>query len=577
VSVSAPRWVLGLAASHNGAAALYRDDVLVSAIQEERLTRHKRAHLLPGRPFLALDALLGDAGLSVDDLARVVVAPLTSPDAPEHRLALHPILGRLPHGVISHHHAHALSAYATSGFADACVLVVDGMGSAIGDVPAAERAVLVDPGAPARGTGALRETVSIYQASPAGLVPLEKHAGVADLVGGDLADPRTPPSPFAAAASLGLMYQAVAQLTFGSWDAAGKVMGLAPYGAPRFSRELFFELIERTDLTRLVFRRGMDGVAGRLPHLEPWGRRDDHDDLHCDLAASVQAALEEGLLALVRRARALSRSPRLALAGGVFLNSVANERIIASRLFDEVFIIPAAEDSGTAIGAAFHGVLTLLGPTRGSRLERDALGPLHHDLAPALALAANEGATPNATPDPIGAAGALLADGKVLGCFQGRSELGPRALGQRSILFDPRRADGKHLLNARVKHREAFRPFAPAVLASRARDWFALEGDSPFMLRVCRVSAPDRLPAVTHVDGTARVQTVAEDGAPLHRLIAAFDALTGVPVVLNTSFNVAGEPLVETPLDAVRCFLGTGIDALLLGDHLLVKPARGPS
>lgn len=572
--MSRPRWILGLAASHNGAAALYRDDVLVSAIQEERLTRHKRAHLSPGRPFLALDALLSDAGIGVDELAHVVVAPLTAPDAPEHRLALHPTLGRRPHGVVSHHRAHALSAFATSGFPDACVLVVDGMGSAIADVPAAEQAVLVDPGERAFSAAALRETVSIYDASADGLEPLEKHAGVPDILGGDLADPPGALSPFAASASLGLMYQTVAQLTFGSWDAAGKVMGLAPYGVPRFGRELFFDLIERPDLTRLVFRRAMDGIAGRLPRLGPWGRRDDHDDLHCDLAASVQAALEEGLLALVRRARALSRSPRLALAGGVFLNSVANERIVASRLFDEVFIIPAAEDSGTAIGAAFHGVLERLGPTCGRRLERDALGPLHHDLTPALALATDAGATRVATTDPIGAAAELLAHGKVLGFFQGRSELGPRALGQRSILFDPRRSDGKQLLNARVKHREAFRPFAPAVLVSRARDWFALEGESPFMLRVCRVTAPDRLPAVTHVDGTARVQTVAEDGAPLHRLIAAFDTLTGVPVVLNTSFNVAGEPLVETPLDAVRCFLGTGIDALLLGDHLIVKPPR---
>lgn len=568
--MSDARWFLGLAASHNGAAALYRDDTLFSAVQEERLTRQKRAHLHPGRPFLALEALLADAGITADDLTHVVVAPLTRPDAPEHRLALHPALGHRPHDLIGHHEAHALSAYATSGFEDACVLVVDGMGSAIADLPADERAALVDPGnVTSAGASPLRETISIYDASPAGLIPLEKHAAHA---GWNEGEP-TPLGPFAASASLGLMYQSVAQLTFGSWDAAGKVMGLAPYGEARFERTLFFELVERPDMTRLVFRRGADGIAGRLPPLQRWGRREDHDDLHRDLAASVQTALEEGLLALVRRARRVSRSRRLALAGGVFLNSVANEHIVTSRLFDEVFIIPAAEDSGTAIGAAFHAVLRTLGPTRGRRLDKDALGPRHLDLTPALAHATRDGAERVATSDPFAAAAALLAEGKVLGFFQGRSELGPRALGQRSILFDPRRRDGKALLNARVKHREAFRPFAPAVLASRAHEWFALEGESPFMLRVCPVKQPDRLPAVTHVDGTARVQTVPEDGAPLHRLIAAFDALTGVPVVLNTSFNVAGEPIVETPLDAVGCFLGTGIDALLLEDHLLVKPA----
>ena len=474
----------------------------------------------------------------------------------------------MPRTVITHHAAHALSAYATSGFETTCVLVADGMGSTVADLPSAERSVLVDSRGP---ISPLRETISIYDASPAGLTPLEKHAGEPGLAEGDAA---TPLGPFA---SLGLMYQAVAQLTFGSWDAAGKVMGLAPYGAPRFERALFFDLLEHPNATRLVFKRGLDGIRGRVPRLTTWGQSPEHDDLHRDLAASVQTALEEGLLALVRRARALSRSPRLALAGGVFLNSVANERVIASRLFDEVFIIPAAEDSGTAIGAAFHGVLQSLGPTRGRRLDKDALGPLHRDFGPALALARREGAALHSTADPIDTAAALLAGGQVLGFFQGRSELGPRALGQRSILFDPRRRDGKALLNARVKHREAFRPFAPAVLLSRAAEYFALEGESPFMLRVCRVKTPDLLPAVTHVDGTARVQTVAEDGSPFHRLIAAFTAHTGVPVVLDTSFNVAGEPIVETPLDAVRCFLGTGIDALVLGPHLLVKDANRPA
>ncbi|MFO0747216.1 MAG: carbamoyltransferase C-terminal domain-containing protein [Myxococcota bacterium] len=552
-------WVLGLAGSHNGAAALYRGAELVCAVQEERVTRKKRAVLLPGRASAAVDAVLADQGLRPDDLALVVAAPLTEPMRDEHRVDRHPTLGGRPHALVSHHLAHALSAFACSGFDEACALVVDGLGSAVADLAPAERAAVLAGPRPTASSD--RETASIYDVSRGLATALEKHVGAPSfedgVVGGRL-------GPFS---SLGLAYQQVGRFSFGSWDAAGKVMGLAPYGRPRFARELFFAI----DGARLAFDDSLMGIGaevqGRAPY--PADAR-----FHADLAASVQRALEEGLMHLVRRARSRSRSRRLVCAGGVFLNSVANELIVRSGLFDEVFVIPAAEDSGTAIGAAFHGVVSLLGPAVGRRLEADALGPLPTDHAAALALAREHGARVQRCDGGDGwdDLAERLAAGQAVGFFHGRSELGPRALGQRSILFDPRRADGKDALNRR-KGREPFRPFAPAVLLDEAPGWFelAVPSESPFMLRVAAVRPErrDLIPAVTHVDGTARVQTVRADGGPLQRVLAAFRARTGVPVLLNTSFNRAGEPIVESACDAVRTALAMPLDALWLDGWLV--------
>ncbi len=573
-------WVLGLAGSHNGAAALYRDDTLVCAVQEERLSRKKRDVLVPGRDSLAVAAVLSDQGIEVADLDLVVAAPLITPDDPRDLVAHHPTLGRRPTATITHHLAHALSAYACSGFDSATALVVDGMGSYARDLTESERAACL------RFDPSHRETVSIYTCAGA-LTPVEKHLGRT----GFATATTTRLGPFA---SLGLAYQQVARLAFGTWDAAGKTMGLAPYGRPRFVREAFFDIAPDGTFD---FHDDLAGIAGLIgsPGTYPADAA-----LHADLAASVQAALEDGLLHLVRRARALTHSRRLVCAGGVFLNSVANERIVASGLFDEVYVVPFAEDSGTAIGAAFHGVQQLMGArssfafrwagarssfafrwagarssfafrwagARSSfarrRLEADALGPLPTDYAAALALAAPYARATTAT---FGDIATRIAAGEMVGLFTGRSELGPRALGQRSILYDPRRPLGAFELN-RKKGREAFRPFAPAVLRTHVQDWFDLAPphDSPFMLRVAPVlpERRDQIPAVTHVDGSARVQTVMPGSGPLAEIIAAFYAQTGVPMVLNTSFNRAGEPIVESACDAVRSFLALDMRALWL-------------
>jgi len=550
--VTAP-WVLGLAASHNGAACLLHGDRVVAAIQEERLTRVKCAPLVPSQPFRALDYVLEAGGIQAADLDRVVLCPLQRPSNPSNDLDRHPTLAGVPRAIIPHHLGHAIGAYASSGFQDAAICVIDAMGSCVDDLPPDEQAVIAGhptdlerPDAP--GCEA-RELISFYEARSGRLVPLEKRVG-----GHDPFDPKGDLRPrMMNFVGLGVMYMSVAQQVFGHWTHSGKLMGLAPCAEADLPIENFL----RVDDGHLSFS---DAVAERFRHDRRWP--EDHA-AYTALAASCQRALEAGLEAVWDRLRGQSTSRRLCYAGGVALNSVANERLIQSARFDEVFIMPAAEDCGTALGAAFHGLWSLTGPRPGPGLSTDFRGVDHGVGDPSQAL--------------IDEVAKRLEAGQVVGWFQGASEFGPRALGHRSLLLDPRRADGQAHLNARVKHREAFRPFAPVVLEEHAAAWFELgEGPStsPFMLRVVPVRAERRaqIPAVTHVDGSARLQTVSSDGDPaLRALLTAFHARTGVPLLLNTSFNVRGEPLVETPEDALACFDATAIDCLVLGERLISR------
>jgi carbamoyltransferase len=265
------------------------------------------------------------------------------------------------------------------------------------------------------------------------------------------------------------------------------------------------------------------------------------------------------------------------MAGGVALNCVANGRIVREAGFDNVWIQPAAGDDGVAIGCAYYGHLAIQNRPRSFVMNHAYLGIDYddEDIRDATDRWLVRTETINTHSENIVRDTAkVLAEGAVVGWFQGRSEFGPRALGNRSILADPRKAEMKDILNSRVKHRQAFRPFAPIVLAERSREIFEGEEESPFMLLAKRVRREwrDRVPAIVHVDGTARVQTVRRDtNELLHRLLEEFDALTGVPVLLNTSFNVKGEPIVEAPDDAMECFLSTGIDYLVLHDRLIAK------
>jgi carbamoyltransferase len=564
-------WVLGISSSHNGAACLLRGDELVVAIQEERLRRHKRAWLHGGRESLAVRYCLQAAGITASQLSAVVVCPLGSGRSSEHDPRLSPELRGLPGSayveIIPHHYGHAVSTFATSGAESAAVLVADGVGSPLEDLRPEERAVVRTP----YESGS--ESFSLYEAGPSRVSPVEKHL-VRErewLIYPKREDGnRAPGMP--RFRSMGGMFSAAAEQLFGDHMEAGKVMGLAPYGRPTMPVEDFLAF----DDGRLLFR---DEVPARFTHDERWPtRRVEYEEL----SASVQQALEEALLAITRRLRKLTGAKVLCYAGGVALNSVANERIAREVGFERLFVLPPAEDSGTAIGAAYHGLWALGWKGAPRRLGHDAMGRVYTPeemerairTVPRVRVASRPGASSS---EVLEQAVELLCEGKILGWFDGRSELGPRALGQRSILCDPRRPDAKETLNARVKHREAFRPFAPAILIEETGSWFEQpegEGDSPYMLRV-RSFLPERaaqVPGVVHVDGTGRLQTVTREGnGRFHTLLQAFHRRTGVPILLNTSFNVMGEPIVETPEDALWSLLSTGLDAVVLGENVIVR------
>lgn len=553
--------VLGLSASHNGAACLMHGDRIVAAVQEERLAGKKRARLYGSRPSLAVRYCLDQGGVAAHELDIVVLCAQTDSRRPENEITKNPMLdiraNGIPTQVISHHAGHAVSAFATSGFDEAAALIIDGMGSPTGDLSADERNAIIGPQTP----GA--ETTSIYHTAGTALKALEKHMV-------DQERWLNPPPEGASMptfGSLGGLFSAAASQIFGDPMDAGKVMGLAPYGTPRFEPDEFFTICDG----RFVFS---DSVPKRLADIRPWP---DDQRINQDLAASVQNALEHALLYLAARVRELSPSRNLVYAGGVALNSVANERIIREADFDNVYIMPAAEDSGPAIGAAYHGLWQLTGRYSPWRLERDGFGATYNARDISAALERTPAIVTQQTNDAVTEAASLLADGRIIAWFSGPSELGPRALGQRSILCDPRTPDAKEKLNARVKHREAFRPFAPVVPLENVNDWFELDGhdpSSPFMLRIMkfRKEKRDLVPAVVHVDGTGRVQTVtrAANGT-YYDLVRAFGERTSVPILINTSLNVMGEPIVETPEDALWCLLLTQLDACVFDSVVVTK------
>jgi carbamoyltransferase len=382
-------------------------------------------------------------------------------------------------------------------------------------------------------------------------------------------------------------------LGFPNYGDEGKVMGLAPYGDPEPHLPLMRQIV-RTDgglyaLELEYFTHHTNGVemtwADGSPSIGPiFSERlvselgparapaEELSTRHTDVAAALQARLEEAVLELARSLAASSGSKNLCLAGGVALNAVANGRILPETPFEELYVQPAAGDSGTAVGAAFHVWNETLGRPRRFVMRHAYDGPAYEDDEVEAALAAAEVEGERLEDDALfPLAAERLAAGDVVGWFQGRMELGPRALGNRSILADPRRADMKDVLNARVKHREPFRPFAPSVRAEATGEWFSQSYPSPFMVLVYDVLSEKRslVPAIVHVDGTGRLQTVEEaDNPRYYRLLSEFERLTGVPILLNTSFNES-EPIVMSPADALETFAKTRIDLLVLGNYVV--------
>ncbi|SVC67161.1 uncharacterized protein METZ01_LOCUS320015, partial [marine metagenome] len=359
----------------------------------------------------------------------------------------------------------------------------------------------------------------------------------------------------------------------------GKTMGLAPYGTDRYYKD-FLEAIKFQNGTMAIESsyqfnkwRKAAGTAYGGRYGNPGTGTGSPRELDMDIAAAAQYALEEALIEIADSAQKTTNSKNLCLAGGVALNSVANKKILDRTAFSNIFVQPASGDDGCALGNALLGWISLLERPRKWRMKNAYAGRSYSSAEVANAVKSyGRWCTPVETENILQTTCRLLAEKNIIGWFQGGSEFGPRSLGHRSILSDTRFAEMKDRLNAKVKHREGFRPFAPSILQECCSDYFDLDCPSPYMLLIADVKKPDAIPASTHVDQTARVQTVnQENNGIFYDLIQEYHRLTGVPVVLNTSFNVAGEPIVETPEDAIRCFLCTNIDYLVLEDTLLRK------
>ena len=569
-------YVLGINAyDHDVSACLLRNGEIAFAISKERITREKHD---TGFYQEVVDYCLAAENISLDDVDLVVrncyVLPvedletrMVSQDVPEVmddderiQASKSPLFLSRSNKVvtISHHLAHAYSAFAVCPFHDGVVMVVDGVGNYSSDVT--EPGQLTEPADPLA-----RELESYYRFDGSRIDTLKKVW--LEPVRGFLSD------EFYYMPGLGALYSRVSSYIFADWNKCGEVMGLAPYGRA----DALKPLLQLRDGELVVPDWGLELDKPWLVDREPNWQASSCMEHWKDLARRVQDDAETVLLARAIWLRQTTGAKNLCMSGGVALNCVANGRIAREAGFENVWIQPAAGDDGIAIGCAYYGHLAILKQPRSFVMQHTYLGVDYHDDA--VAAAASKGlvraqATRTSCSDICSRTASLLAEGHVFGWFQGRSEFGPRALGNRSILADPRRAEMKDKVNMRVKHRQAFRPFAPIVRLERAHEIFECGKELPFMLLTQHVRPEwrDRIPAIVHVDGTARVQTVRQEHNPrLYRLLEEFESITGVPVLLNTSFNIKGEPIVETPADAIKCFLGTGMDYLVLHDTLLAK------
>jgi carbamoyltransferase len=566
--------VLGISCFyHDSAACLLRDGEVVAAASEERFTRKKHDAAFPHN---AIRYCLEEGGISAGDLDRVGFydKPLLKferiissylvnfprsylafmkavPVWLRERLWTKDVIAReLGYkGEIlfaEHHQSHAASAFLVSPFKEAAILTVDGVGE--------------------------WATASLAAGSENSIRMLKQ-----------INYPH----------SLGLLYSAFTYyLGFKVNSAEYKVMGLAPYGEPRYYDRIMSELIDvhsdgsfRLNMDYFAYAYGLRMTNGRFEQLFEGPKRlpeSTLDQRHKDIAASIQKVTEEVVMRLASSLHAETGFTDLCMAGGVALNCVANGRILREGPFKNIFIQPAAGDAGGAIGVAKYIYHTLLGHARDSALSHVYLGPAFSSDEIESFLK-QSGATYRrlGREELLREVAGLIADQNVVGWFQGRMEFGPRALGNRSILADARRAENRDRVNLKIKFRESFRPFAPSVLEDRSAEYFDLDCASPYMLLVGQVREDKRvIPSVTHVDGSARIQTVSRETNPIfYDLIAEFHRLTGVPVLINTSFNVRGEPIVCTPEDAFRCFMRTNMDFLVM-DHFILdkrdmKPLEG--
>ena len=520
---------------HDAAAALLVDGRLVCCVEEERLIRVKTATGV--LPIESIGACLKEGGLSIHDVDLIVLAGETYGDILDRtREWLKHHFGHVPKiEIINHQTAHLASAFYHSGFEQAMCLSYDAYGDGIsGSMAIADK----------------ENGIRVLETLPA-------------------------------TNSLGVFYATMTSfLGFKPGEDEYKVMGLAPYGTPDVDLSFFCRPVSNGYLSDATFFRSRRAATQYEPYYspklieklgEPRRKGQPITESFKNIAASTQATLEQCAVSLVTYLHSLTGQRTLCLAGGVALNCSANRVLAKLPFIDRLFVQPASSDRGLALGCALYG----------AAVHGDHLEPINHvfygpsrqtaEIEKAIAIS---GIQAHRIDDPAFRAGNLLAQGKIIAWYQGRSEFGPRALGHRSILADPGIPNMKDEINRRVKFREEFRPFAPSVLEDRYPDLFDLKEPSPYMTIACDVLNDwgHKVPATTHVNNTARVQTVNAVTDPLyHALISNFERITGRPVVLNTSFNIQGQPIVERPLEAISTFAASGIDALIMGNYLISK------
>jgi carbamoyltransferase len=555
-------YVLGVGLSHDGSACLLRDGRVAVAIEKERVTRRKHDGLNDAD---AVNYCLEAEGIRARDLSLIVQNANFSMFEQGNAWFEGPrsLPADVPVVTISHHLAHAYSAIGTCPFDRAAVLVVDGCGNAFDETMDREGAQIPERPS-AEQQHMYFEKDSYYFFDGESLSPLLKDYSI---WGRGLR--RYPMHPPTTLHSIGGVYAAASMYSLFGMDDPGKLMGLAPYGRAGVHDFEIFETRDGRIFVRYDWMRRF-GSPNRRP--EDLARNFQE---HADLAYWVQREVERALLYLVRSRYDLAPCENLAYAGGVALNAVANARILAEGPFENLYVQPAAGDNGLAIGCAYYGWMKILGRKRIRHDGTPFLGRRYDARRIEAAIAANESALSIETPtDVVSKTAELLASGAAVAWFQGGSEFGPRALGHRSILADPRPPSMHARINRAVKFREDFRPFAPSVPVEDAPRYFETDRESPYMLRTASVRDEyrDRIPSVVHRDGSCRVQTVSDElDARFHRLHREFERLTGVAVLLNTSFNRRGTPIVETPEEAVEFFLTSGLDVLVLDRFVLTR------
>jgi carbamoyltransferase len=557
-------YVLGTGLSHDGSACLLKDGRICVAIEKERITRQKHDG---GNDTAAIEYCLEAEGISMKDIALIVQNANYGMFRQGNDWYDGPRLldGAAPVVTISHHLAHAYSAVGSSQFEEAAVVVIDGCGSSFDDcVDLGGAKVPENP--PAELRHLYFEKDSYYALKDGKLTPVFK-----DFSPWGTGINTYPMYPQTTLHSIGGIYSSASMYIFSGFEDPGKLMGLAPYGRPGiYDFEIFYLKDGRVHLN-------YDWMSRFNRPCHNYQELKKNFQYYADIAYWIQKEVERAILYVFNSRYDLSPSQNVAYAGGVALNAVANRRVLTESKFKNIYIQPAAGDNGLALGCAYYGWLEVLKKERVFHSGHMSLGRRYQRKSIAEQLVKYEGLLEyDAAEDYVDRTAELLAAGKIVGWFQDGAEFGPRALGNRSILADPRKPNMRDFINSFIKFREDFRPFAPSVIKEDAGIYFDCDYDSPYMILIAPVRPEwrDAIPSVVHKDQSARIQTVTQSISPkYYQLLYAFKKLTGVSVLLNTSFNRRRMPIVETPEQAIQFFLNCELDVLVLDNYIVKKAA----